>query len=566
MKKILGIVALTLIAGAPAFALDTTAIDYVLQVGGSNAGGPTVPFDTTNVKEEGDPGIYDAGTGIVTWSVKVLASGGVGADEPSLNYIRGVSNLVWDLTLLGPDGQPVGTVGTPFGLGSATTAGFYSSIQDGTGLYKLQPAAFTWVFGDAAPFGRLNDVDTANGANAVQYTFPSTYSYYRNDVTDAVYNTTATVLAPTGTLKGMGAGFQDFDIFNTPVERAGIGILSEGDPAVYECFAAIGEKAPIAEGQINLTGLPSGTYTLVLTPGAGNNVIWADGLSCQIGTSGAFAIPAKTVTGSSVSFTHTGAATGSLVVNLAPDAAVAAGCTWSVDGGAAQISGATVAGLTPGSHVVSFNAVAGWTAPANVNANIVASLTTPVGPDASTTFIPLQTPIVAGGVVSRQFHGGSVNAYRPIQLFATTIPTTGNVAVESRRSTSANVWTIDVTFDLALGAAPTVTATGTNGNPTLGAPTVAGNVLSIPVTAFADRNCISFSITNVTSAAGSAPNAAPYVIKVVALQGDVNGNRQVNVADVNLESTKSGALMSDRKLRQRQMPKRKNRETQIVCK
>jgi len=303
MKKILGIVALTLIAGVPVFAQNTTAIDYVLQVGGSNQNGPNVPFDTTNVKEEGDPGIYDAGTGIVTWSVKVLASGAIDVGG-NLIYIGGASNLVWDLTLLGPDGQPVGTVGTPFGLGSATTAGFYSSIQDGLGLYKLQPAAFTWVFGDAAPFGRLRDDPAANGANAVQYTYPSTYSFYHNDVTDAVYNTTATVLAPTGTLKGMGAGFQDLDIFTTPAEKTGIGILDYA--GIYSCIAPIGEKAPIAEGQINLTGFASGTYTLVLAPGAGNNVIWGQDFSCQVGTAGAFAIPAATVTGGQISFIHEG--------------------------------------------------------------------------------------------------------------------------------------------------------------------------------------------------------------------------------------------------------------------
>jgi hypothetical protein len=56
---------------------------------------------------------------------------------------------------------------------------------------------------------------------------------------------------------------------------------------------------------------------------------------------------------------------GSLQVNIAPDAAVAAGAYWQVDGGIPQPSGATVLGLTVGNHTVSFSAVSGWTTASN---------------------------------------------------------------------------------------------------------------------------------------------------------------------------------------------------------
>jgi hypothetical protein len=57
------------------------------------------------------------------------------------------------------------------------------------------------------------------------------------------------------------------------------------------------------------------------------------------------------------------AASGSLCVTIGPPDAVAAGAQWQVDGGAWQSSGATVSGLSPASHTVSFSVLSGWTAP-----------------------------------------------------------------------------------------------------------------------------------------------------------------------------------------------------------
>ena len=62
--------------------------------------------------------------------------------------------------------------------------------------------------------------------------------------------------------------------------------------------------------------------------------------------------------------------TGSLVVNLAPAGAIAAGAQWRVDGGSYRNSGDTATDLTPGSHTVSFKAVAGYTAPTDHTATI----------------------------------------------------------------------------------------------------------------------------------------------------------------------------------------------------
>ncbi len=63
---------------------------------------------------------------------------------------------------------------------------------------------------------------------------------------------------------------------------------------------------------------------------------------------------------------------GALRITLNPAGAVTAGARWQVDGGVAQISGAVVAGLAPGSHVVTFSTVPGFFAPV-VQTNAVTS-------------------------------------------------------------------------------------------------------------------------------------------------------------------------------------------------
>ncbi len=84
------------------------------------------------------------------------------------------------------------------------------------------------------------------------------------------------------------------------------------------------------------------------------------------------AISANTTT--SVTGTYT-LPTGSLSVTLLPTAAVAAGALWQVDGGAWQLSGATVSSLSVGSHTVAFNAVAGYATPASQTVAVSANTT-----------------------------------------------------------------------------------------------------------------------------------------------------------------------------------------------
>jgi len=63
-------------------------------------------------------------------------------------------------------------------------------------------------------------------------------------------------------------------------------------------------------------------------------------------------------------------------VTLAPAGAITAGAQWNVDGGAWQSSAATLSGLTVGNHMVYYNSIAGWNAPANASVAITNNVTT----------------------------------------------------------------------------------------------------------------------------------------------------------------------------------------------
>ncbi len=70
---------------------------------------------------------------------------------------------------------------------------------------------------------------------------------------------------------------------------------------------------------------------------------------------------------------------GSLQVTISPAAAITAGATWRVDGGAWRDSGSLATNLSPGAHTVSFSAVSGWTAPSDQAATVMAGETAASG-------------------------------------------------------------------------------------------------------------------------------------------------------------------------------------------
>ena len=72
------------------------------------------------------------------------------------------------------------------------------------------------------------------------------------------------------------------------------------------------------------------------------------------------------------------AQTGSVQVTLAPARAISAGAQWNVDGGEWQSSGATIGGLTLGTHTINYNTITNWNSPAAASPTITYNTTTPV--------------------------------------------------------------------------------------------------------------------------------------------------------------------------------------------
>ena len=98
---------------------------------------------------------------------------------------------------------------------------------------------------------------------------------------------------------------------------------------------------------------------------------------------------------------------GSLKVNLSPSQAASAGARWRVDGGAWQTSGTTVKNLGTGTHVVDYNSITGWIAPASQSATIGSNTTTITG-----TYVQASSLIVnlAGGIGQWRVDGGAWRA------------------------------------------------------------------------------------------------------------------------------------------------------------
>ncbi len=66
---------------------------------------------------------------------------------------------------------------------------------------------------------------------------------------------------------------------------------------------------------------------------------------------------------------------GSLTVTIGPQEAIDAGAQWQLDGGVWRNSGATVSGITTGSHTISYKDLKSWAEPASETVTIVASQT-----------------------------------------------------------------------------------------------------------------------------------------------------------------------------------------------
>lgn len=235
------------------------------------------------------PGTLIYNTDPVNWTVLVKAEGDHLGKLPGTEtyYYRtyGAANAVFNVEL------HQGTESGPLANGAV----FTSTINDGTGTDPVAASAFAVSFqtlSSTYPPGRLIDTLTANGPR-MEPIF--TYPYFN---------------PAEAKLIGMGAGYKEWvrtggnlDLVTFPgvgMDQMPTSVVQDGVGALRAGLGVV----PIAEGQIDVSSLPAGTYVLKVVPGKGNNVLRGDMSLLAATNRPAFAIgvPDADVVGGSISF------------------------------------------------------------------------------------------------------------------------------------------------------------------------------------------------------------------------------------------------------------------------
>jgi N-acetylneuraminic acid mutarotase len=142
-------------------------------------------------------------------------------------------------------------------------------------------------------------------------------------------------------------------------------------------------------------------------------------------------------------------------------------------------------------------------------------------------------PIVQSAV-SRKTHGNAGN-------FDIALPLNGTAGIECRTGGATNDYTLVITFnaDVSVNGNPQAAVTagagmvGTGGVSNGGIVTIAGNVVTVPLTDVANAQTINVTLFSVNSSTN-------VVIPMSVLIGDTNGNGTVNASDVSQTKSQVG--------------------------
>ena len=146
-------------------------------------------------------------------------------------------------------------------------------------------------------------------------------------------------------------------------------------------------------------------------------------------------------------------------------------------------------------------------------------------------FVPAGGAPTVTSAVSRKTHGAA-------GPFDVSLPLTGTPGVEDRSGGATNDFTMIVAFTGNVTVTGNPQAQVTMGTGTIGSGgvsnggmvTVAGNVVTVPLTNVADQQTINVTLNGVNSA--SDETTVNIVIPMSRLLGDTNGNGAVNASDV----------------------------------
>lgn len=159
------------------------------------------------------------------------------------------------------------------------------------------------------------------------------------------------------------------------------------------------------------------------------------------------------------------------------------------------------------------------------------------GQASSPSFLRLITSPIASSIVSRKAHG-------PAGTFDISLPESGAVGVECRTGGGTNDYQIVVAFSrpVTVNGNPQAQVTmgsadiGSGGTANGGVVSVAGNVVTIPLTNVNNGQTINVTVSQVSNGA----LGSNLIIPMKILVGDTNGNGTVNASDVALTKSKIG--------------------------
>jgi hypothetical protein len=147
-------------------------------------------------------------------------------------------------------------------------------------------------------------------------------------------------------------------------------------------------------------------------------------------------------------------------------------------------------------------------------------------------------PLTVAAAASRKMHA-------PGKLFDLHLPLTGPPGVECRVGGSAGTYTLVFTFTNNITSG---TAAATSGQGSVsGAPTFFDNIMSVDLTAVADAQALTITLSEIHDAYSQRLPSAP--IKMNILAGDTTGNGMVNSTDVSQTKNQSGSAISDANFR-----------------
>jgi uncharacterized repeat protein (TIGR03803 family) len=344
------------ISGTP-----TTAGTYSLPISATNASGSTSSELTITVVAAGAPtfgGVLatTAASGM-PFTYQIPAGGLVGIynalNLPSGLSVDPVSGIIsgtltdggpYPITILASNGS--GTAQTTLTI---TVTDQVGSVQVNLGPSGAVAAGAQWSIDGGAPQASGATVGSlSEGSHTITFTSATGYVTPSSQTVSVTAGQTATASA-TYTV--------------TPTGSVHVTLSPSGAVTAGAQWQIDGGAAHTSGTTVS--GLLAGSHTITFTTAAGYTSPGSQTMTITGGQT------------TSLTGTYVLTAVGSLQVTLSPTAAVTAGARWQVDDGISQTSGATVSGLTTGTHTLTFTSIDGYTTPApqmvTVSANTTAT-------------------------------------------------------------------------------------------------------------------------------------------------------------------------------------------------